>query len=85
MRDKSETKMFVPMLVPMHKKSPLHVVKGFPSKGEERLVDTPKSVKLEDLSKAEKLRLIEISLRYTLPLKYTTEEATANDFKARLI
>ena len=40
MRDKSETKMFVPMLVPMHKKSPLHVVKGFPSKGEERLVDT---------------------------------------------
>ena len=31
------------------------------------LVDTLKSVKLEELSKAEKLRLIEISLRYTLP------------------
>ena len=30
------------------------------------LVDTLQSVKLEELSKAEKLRLIEISLRYTL-------------------
>ena len=49
------------------------------------LVDTLQSVKLEELSKAEKLRLIEISLRYTLPLKYTTEEATANDFKVEIV
>ena len=48
------------------------------------LVDTLKSVKLEELSKAEKLRLIEISLRYTLPKKMT-EEPTANDFKVEIV
>ena len=48
------------------------------------LVDTLKSVKLEELSKAEKLRLIEISLRYTLPKKIT-EEPTANDFKVEIV
>ena len=72
------------MFVLIHKKSPLHVVKGFPSKGEERLVDTPKSVKLEELSKAEKLRLIEISLRYTLPKKII-EEPITNDFKVEIV
>ena len=50
----------------------------------ELLVDTLKSVKLEELSKAEKLRLIEISLRYTLPKKIT-EEPTANDFKVEIV
>ena len=44
------------------------------------LVDTLQSVKLEELSKAEKLRLIEISLRYTLPKKII-EEPVTNDFK----
>ena len=48
------------------------------------LVDTLKSVKLEELSKAEKLRLIEISLRYTLPKKII-EEPVANDFKVEII
>ena len=48
------------------------------------LVDTLKSVKLEELSKAEKLRLIEISLRYTLPKKIT-EEPTTNDFKVEIV
>jgi hypothetical protein len=48
------------------------------------LVDTLQSVKLEELSKAEKLRLIEISLRYTLPKKIT-EEPTANDFKVEIV
>ena len=50
----------------------------------ELLVDTLQSVKLEELSKAEKLRLIEISLRYTLPKKIT-EEPTANDFKVEIV
>ena len=50
----------------------------------ELLVDTLKSVKLEELSKAEKLRLIEISLRYTLPKKIT-EESVANDFKVEIV
>jgi len=50
----------------------------------ELLVDTLKSVKLEELSKAEKLRLIEISLRYTLPKKII-EEPTANDFKVEIV
>jgi hypothetical protein len=50
----------------------------------ELLVDTLKSVKLEELSKAEKLRLIEISLRYTLPKKIT-EEPTTNDFKVEIV
>jgi len=48
------------------------------------LVDTLQSVKLEESSKAEKLRLIEISLRYTLPKKIT-EEPTANDFKVEIV
>ena len=48
------------------------------------LVDTLQSVKLEELSKAEKLRLIEISLRYTLPKKIT-EEPTTNDFKVEIV
>ena len=48
------------------------------------LVDTLKSVKLEELSKAEKLRLIEISLRYTLPKKIT-EEPTTDDFKVEIV
>ena len=48
------------------------------------LVDTLKSVKLEELSKAEKLRLIEISLRYTLPKKIT-EEPITNDFKVEIV
>jgi hypothetical protein len=48
------------------------------------LVDTLKSVKLEELSKAEKLRLIEISLRYTLPKKIT-EEPKTNDFKVEIV
>ena len=48
------------------------------------LVDTLKSVKLEELSKAEKLRLIEISLRYTLPKKIT-EEPLSNDFKVEIV
>ena len=48
------------------------------------LVDTLKSVKLEELSKAEKLRLIEISLRYTLPEKIT-EEPLSNDFKVEIV
>ena len=48
------------------------------------LVDTLKSVKLEELSKAEKLRLIEISLRYTLPKKIT-EEPISNDFKVEIV
>ena len=50
----------------------------------ELLVDTLKSVKLEELSKAEKLRLIEISLRYTLPKKIT-EEPLRNDFKVEIV
>ena len=50
----------------------------------ELLVDTLKSVKLEELSKAEKLRLIEISLRYTLPKKIT-EEPKTNDFKVEIV
>ena len=50
----------------------------------ELLVDTLKSVKLEELSKAEKLRLIEISLRYTLPKKII-EESLANDFKVEIV
>ena len=50
----------------------------------ELLVDTLKSVKLEELSKAEKLRLIEISLRYTLPKKII-EEPVANDFKVEIV
>jgi hypothetical protein len=50
----------------------------------ELLVDTLKSVKLEELSKAEKLRLIEISLRYTLPKKIT-EEPLSNDFKVEIV
>ena len=50
----------------------------------ELLVDTLKSVKLEELSKAEKLRLIEISLRYTLPKKII-EEPAANDFKVEIV
>ena len=48
------------------------------------LVDTLKSVKLEELSKAEKLRLIEISLRYTLPKKII-EEPITNDFKVEIV
>ncbi len=48
------------------------------------LVDTLKSVKLEELSKAEKLRLIEISLRYTLPKKIQ-QEPTTNDFKVEIV
>ena len=48
------------------------------------LVDTLQSVKLEELSKAEKLRLIEISLRYTLPKKII-EEPLANDFKVEIV
>ena len=48
------------------------------------LVDTLQSVKLEELSKAEKLRLIEISLRYTLPKKII-EEPVANDFKVEIV
>ena len=48
------------------------------------LVDTLKSVKLEELSKAEKLRLIEKSLRYTLPKKIT-EEPITNDFKVEIV
>ena len=48
------------------------------------LVDTLKSVKLEELSKAEKLRLIEISLRYTLPKKII-EEPVTNDFKVEIV
>ena len=48
------------------------------------LVDTLQSVKLEELSKAEKLRLIEISLRYTLPKKII-EEPVANDFKIEIV
>ena len=48
------------------------------------LVDTLQSVKLEELSKAQKLRLIEISLRYTLPKKIT-EEPTTNDFKVEIV
>ena len=48
------------------------------------LVDILKSVKLEELSKAEKLRLIEKSLRYTLPKKIT-EEPITNDFKVEII
>ena len=48
------------------------------------LVDTLQSVKLEELSKAEKLRLIEISLRYTLPKKIT-EEPKTNDFKVEIV
>ena len=50
----------------------------------ELLVDTLKSVKLEELSKAEKLRLIEISLRYTLPKKII-EEPITNDFKVEIV
>ena len=48
------------------------------------LVDTLKSVKLEELSKAEKIRLIEISLRYTLPKKII-EEPITNDFKVEIV
>ena len=48
------------------------------------LVDTLQSVKLEELSKAEKLRLIEISLRYTLPKKII-EEPVTNDFKVEIV
>ncbi|OUU01296.1 MAG: hypothetical protein CBB92_03365 [Flammeovirgaceae bacterium TMED32] len=48
------------------------------------LVDTLQSVKLEELSKAEKLRLIEISLRYTLP-KRIIEEPVTNDFKVEIV
>ena len=48
------------------------------------LVDTLQSVKLEELSKAEKLRLIEISLRYTHPKKII-EEPVANDFKVEIV
>jgi hypothetical protein len=48
------------------------------------LVDTLQSVKLEELSKAEKLRLIEISLRYTLPKKII-EEPVSNDFKVEIV
>ena len=48
------------------------------------LVDILKSVKLEELSKAEKLRLIEKSLRYTLPKKIT-EEPITNDFKVEIV
>ena len=48
------------------------------------LVDTLQSVNLEELSKAEKLRLIEISLRYTLPKKII-EEPVANDFKVEIV
>ena len=48
------------------------------------LVDTLQSVKLEELSKAEKLRLIEISLRYKLPTKLI-EESIANDFKVEIV
>ena len=48
------------------------------------LVDTLQSVKLEKLSKAEKLRLIEISLRYTLPKKII-EEPVTNDFKVEIV
>ena len=48
------------------------------------LVDTLQSIKLEELSKAQKLRLIEISLRYTLPKKIT-EEPTTNDFKVEIV
>ena len=48
------------------------------------LVDTLQSVKLEELSKVEKLRLIEISLRYTLPKKIT-EEPKTNDFKVEIV
>ena len=50
----------------------------------ELLVDTLESVKLEEFSKAEKLRLIEISLRYTLPKKIT-EEPKTNDFKVEIV
>ena len=50
----------------------------------ELLVDTLQSVKLEELSKAERLRLIEISLRYTLPKKII-EEPVANDFKVEIV
>ena len=50
----------------------------------ELLVDTLQSVKLEELSKAEKLRLIEISLRYTLPKKII-EEPVTNDFKVEIV
>jgi hypothetical protein len=38
----------------------------------------------DDLSKAEKLRLIEISLRYTLPKKII-EEPIAHDFKVEIV
>ena len=48
------------------------------------LVDILQSVKLEELSKAEKLRLIGISLRYTLPKKIK-EEPVANDFKVEIV
>ena len=48
------------------------------------LVDTLQSVKLEELSKAEKLRLIEISLRYTLP-KRIIEEPVTSDFKVEIV
>ena len=48
------------------------------------LVGTLQGVKLEELSKAEKLRLIEISLRYTLPKKII-EEPVANDFKVEIV
>ena len=48
------------------------------------LVDTLQSVKLEELSKAEKLRLIEISLRYTLHKKII-EEPVTNDFKVEIV
>ena len=48
------------------------------------LVDTLQSVNLEELSKAEKLRLIEISLRYTLPKKII-EEPLTNDFKVEIV
>ena len=48
------------------------------------LVDILQSVKLEELLKAEKLRLIEISLRYTLPKKII-EEPIADDFKVEIV
>ena len=49
------------------------------------LVDTLDSVKLDSLTRQEKLRLIEISLRYTLPKKITEPVGPLEDIKVRIV
>jgi len=49
------------------------------------LVDTLESINLATLSKTEKLRLIEISLRYTLPKKIVEQEAMPTDFQIQIV